>query len=209
MVEELHFIGGVDVSAQRKTVTARAAIVILSYPDLEVVEFQVAEDSISFPYVPGYLSFRELPLVLAACRKVSVIPDLILVDGHGIAHPRGFGLASHLGVLLDIPTMGCAKSRLCGSHPLLPAEAGAYVDLIDGGKTVGAALRTRAGASPMYISIGHKIDLPAAIYWAIRCCRGHRLPEPCRLAHLAAGGRLVVTHLTGCSHPNQAPVAEL
>lgn len=190
-VVNLRYVAGVDISAPDSTGIARAAAVVLSYPALETVEVQIAEDKLNFPYIPGLLSFREAPLVLAACQKLSTNLDLILVDGQGIAHPRRFGLASHLGLLLDTPAVGCAKSRLCGRHEPLTTEAGAYAELIDNGEVIGAALRTKAGVNPVYISIGHKIDLPTAIYWVMECCRGYRLPEPSRLAHIAASGNLI------------------
>jgi deoxyribonuclease V len=147
---------------------------------------------VTFPYVPGLLSFRESPLILAACKELEATPDLILVDGQGLAHPRRLGLASHLGILWDKPTIGCAKSRLCGEHNMVPPQPGSYTDLIDKGEVIGAALRTKLGAAPLYISIGHKVDLEAAITWVLRCCRNQRLPEPTRLAHLAASGQLEV-----------------
>lgn len=181
-------IAGVDISLGVGGGTG--AVVVLSYPELEVVETEVAQGRLSFAYIPGLLSFRESPLILAACERLMLTPDLILVDGQGVAHPRRIGLASHLGLLLDRPTIGCAKSILCGRHGPVGAEAGSWAELKDGDETVGAALRSRAGASPIYISIGHKIDLETAIYWAKECCRGYRLPEPSRLAHLAAGGKL-------------------
>jgi deoxyribonuclease V len=185
------FIAGVDISAPDSRGIARAAAVILNYPQLEVIEVETAEDKLNFPYIPGFLSFREAPLVLAACQKLSIDPDLILVDGQGIAHPRRFGIASHLGLLLNIPTIGCAKSRLCGTHALVNAETGSYAELIDNGETIGVVLRTKDDVSPIYVSIGHKIDLPTAIHWVLECCRGWRLPEPSRLAHLAAGGKQI------------------
>lgn len=181
-------IAGVDISLEGGG--GIGAVVVLSYPELKVVETEVAQGRLSFPYIPGLLSFRESPLILAACERLTLTPDLILVDGQGVAHPRRMGLASHLGLLLDRPTIGCAKSILCGRHGPVGAEAGSWAELKDGDETVGAALRSRAGASPIYISIGHKIDLETAIYWAKECCRGYRLPEPSRLAHLAAGGKL-------------------
>ena len=187
------FIAGVDISAPDSTGIARAATVVLSYPQFEIVEVGIAEGRLGFPYIPGLLSFREAPLVLAACQKLSTTPDLILVDGQGIAHPRRFGLASHLGLLLDTPTIGCAKSRLCGRHEPPAIEAGAYAELTDNGEVIGVALRTKTQASPVYVSIGHRTDLPTAMYWTIECCRGYRLPEPSRLAHLAAGGKLITT----------------
>lgn len=188
------FIAGADISAPDSKGIARAAAIVLSYPELNVIEIETAEDKLNFPYIPGLLSFRESPLVLAACEKLSTSPDLVLVDGQGIAHPRRFGFASHLGLLLDIPTIGCAKSRLCGTHKPLSNKAFAYTELTDNGEIIGAALRTKADVNPIYISIGHKVDLPTAIHWVMECCRNHRLPEPSRLAHLAAGGKLLPAH---------------
>lgn len=184
------YIAGLDISVDRERGRGRGAVVVLSWPSLEVAEVQTVEDNIDFPYVPGLLSFREAPITLAACEKLEITPDLFLVDGQGIAHPRRLGLASHLGLFLDKPTIGCAKSRLCGSHGTPAQEPGGYAELKDGDETIGAALITRAGVSPIYVSIGHKVDLASAIYWAMQCCRGYRLPEPTRLAHLAAGGNL-------------------
>ena len=184
------FIAGVDVSVSRVRGIATGAVVILSYPELRLVEIKVVNGKPGFPYIPGFLSFRELPLILAACEKLMVAPDLILVDGQGIAHPRRLGLASHLGLLLDTPTIGCAKSRLCGSHEVPDVERGSYAELMDNDEIIGAALRTKFGTKPVYVSTGHKVDLQAAIHWVLECCRGYRLPEPTRLAHLAAGGNL-------------------
>jgi deoxyribonuclease V len=180
----------VDISAEKVQGMATGAVVVLEYPELRLVETQVAQGRPSFPYVPGLLSFRESPLTLAACEKLSITPDLILVDGQGIAHPRRLGLASHLGLLLNTPTIGCAKSLLCGQHEEPGFDTGSYTEVVDKGETIGVALRTKAGMKPIYVSIGHKVDLQAAIYWVMNCCRGYRLPEPTRLAHLAAGGNL-------------------
>jgi deoxyribonuclease V len=185
-----HFIAGVDISVDRFTGTGKGAVVVLNYPDLEIVEVQVVTGRITFPYVPGLLSFREAPLILAAFEKINTVPDLIMVDGQGIAHPRRMGIASHLGLFLKIPTIGCAKSRLCGEHGTPANEAGSYVELVDNGEVIGAVLRTRAGVKPVYVSIGHMIDLLSAIHWVEACCRGYRLLEPTRLAHLAAGDNL-------------------
>jgi deoxyribonuclease V len=183
-------IAGVDISVNRWAKTGTAAVVVLSYPGLEPVEVKVVTDSLNFPYVPGLLSFREAPLILAACEKLTVTPDLLMVDGQGIAHPRRMGLASHLGLCLDIPTIGCAKSRLCGSHDEPGNERSSYAELLGNGEVIGAVVRTRTGVKPVYVSIGHKIDLPTAIHFVLECCRGYRLPEPTRLAHQAAGGNL-------------------
>ena len=183
-------IAGVDISAGKAQEMAIGAVVVLEYPELRLVETKVAQGRIDFPYVPGLLSFREAPLTLAACEKLTVSPDLILVDGQGIAHPRRLGLASHLGLFLNTPTIGCAKSLLCGQHQEPGIEPGSYAEVVDEGETIGVAMRTRLGAKPVYVSIGHKIDLETAIYWVLECCRGYRIPEPTRLAHLAAGGNL-------------------
>jgi deoxyribonuclease V len=181
------FIAGVDVSVDRWTKTGTAAVVVLSYPEMVVVEKQVLTSEIEFPYVPGLLSFREAPLILAACERLAATPDLFIVDGQGIAHPRRMGLAAHLGLFLDTPTVGCAKSRLCGRHEEPAEKAGSYAELLDKGETIGVVLRTRTGVKPVYVSTGHRIDLPAAVHWVLACCRGYRLPEPTRLAHQAAG----------------------
>jgi deoxyribonuclease V len=185
-----HFIAGVDISVNRWNKTGTGAVVVLKFPDLQIVETQVVTDRMEFPYVPGLLSFREAPLILAAFEKIKVTPDLVFVDGQGIAHPRRMGIASHLGLILGIPTIGCAKSRLCGECEMPGIEAGNYTELSDGGEIIGAVLRTKTDVKPLYISIGHLIDLPSAIHWVMACCRGYRLPEPSRLAHQAAGGNL-------------------
>jgi len=184
------FIAGVDISVGKGEGMATGAVVVLQYPELSMVETKVARDNLNFPYIPGLLSFRESPLTLAACQKLTISPDLILVDGQGIAHPRRLGLASHLGLLLNTPTIGCAKSLLCGSHEAPSIEPGSYTEVADKSEIIGVALRTKRGVKPVYVSIGHKVDLNTAIQWVMNCCRGYRLPEPTRLAHLAAGGNL-------------------
>jgi deoxyribonuclease V len=183
-------VAGIDISSPDAQGVARGAVVVLSYPELNIVEIEIAQDKITMPYIPGLLSFRESPLILAACEKLTSIPDLVLIDGQGIAHPRRLGLASHVGLFLDLPTIGCAKSILCGQHQTLEEEAGSRAELLDKGELIGAALRTKSGVKPIYVSVGHKIDLASALQWAMNCCRGYRLPEPTRLAHLAAGGTL-------------------
>lgn len=184
------FIAGVDISVDKGQGVATGAVVVLKYPELGVLETKVVNDKLNFPYIPGLLSFREAPLILATCQKLTVAPDLILVDGQGIAHPRRMGLASHIGLWLNSPTIGCAKSLLCGTHQVPGTEPGSYAEVVDHGEIIGAALRTKLGTKPIYVSIGHKIDLPTAIHWVMECCRGYRIPEPTRLAHLAAGGNL-------------------
>lgn len=179
-------VAGVDVAA--KGDRTRAAVVVLSYPELEPLEQSVAEVPAKMPYVPGLLSFREAPAILAACEGLEIEPDLFVFDGQGFAHPRRFGIASHVGVILDKPSIGCAKSRLCGTHHEPASEAGSHVFLYDGEEVIGAVLRTRDGVSPVYVSVGHRIDLETAIAYVIGCCKGYRLPEPTRCAHRAAGG---------------------
>jgi deoxyribonuclease V len=189
-VSNASYIAGIDIAVWKKSNSAQAAIVILKYPQLEIAEVQQACGEVTFPYIPGLLSFREIPLILEAWKKLSISPDIIMVDGQGYAHPRRIGLASHFGLLVDIPTIGCAKSKLCGDY-LVPSEAtGDYSSLNDNGEIIGAALRTKTGVKPLFVSVGHKISLENAIYWVRECCRGYRLPQPTRLAHLAAGGNL-------------------
>ena len=137
--------------------------------------------------LPGLLSFRELPLALEAFEKLVATPDLILVDGQGLAHPRRLGLASHLGLLLDTPTIGCAKSRLCGNCEEPDSASDSRTDLMDNGEVIGAVLRTKTAVKPVYVSIGHRVDLEAAVHWVLACCRGYRIPEPLRAAHRLAG----------------------
>ena len=196
-------IAGVDISVNRWNGTGRGAVVVLNYPDLEIVEVKVVTDKITFPYVPGLLSFREAPLILAAFERIENVPDLVMVDGQGIAHPRRMGLAAHLGLCLGIPTIGCAKSRLCGEGEEPADEQGSRTALLDNGEVIGAVVRTRAGVKPVYVSIGHMIDLEAAIHWVEACCRGYRLPEPTRLAHQAAGGYLRVQESTTVIRANR------
>ncbi len=189
-VDVPRLIAGADISHEDERGIAKAAVVVLLYPELVLVEQSVIEKRVEFPYVPGFLSFREAPLVLAACERLTLTPDLLIADAQGIAHPRRLGLASHLGLFLDMPTIGCAKSILCGRHDDLGEEPGARALLLDGDEVVGAALRTKRGVKPVYVSIGHKVDLEAALHWVMACCNGYRLPEATRLAHLAAAGKL-------------------
>lgn len=189
-VSQPKLVAGVDISAPRFQGKVRGTVVVLSYPELEVVEVGAVEQTVGFPYIPGLLSFRESPVILAAYEKLKSEPDLILVDGQGIAHPRRFGIASHLGVILDKPTIGCAKSLLCGSCGSPGTDAGSTVEIEHQGEVIGVALRTKTNVKPVYVSIGHKVDLRTAVSWVTRCCRGYRLPEPTRLAHQAASGNL-------------------
>lgn len=184
---EVAAVAGVDVNVRGQV--ARAAVVVLRYPDLTLQEVALAEAPVTFPYIPGLLAFREGPAILAACERLRAEPALLIFDGQGLAHPRRMGIATHVGLFLDRPTVGCAKSRLCGEHPELPDRAGAWVPLTDGDEVIGAAVRTRVGVKPVYVSPGQRIDLPTALRYVLACCRGYRLPEPCRLAHTAAGQR--------------------
>ncbi len=189
LFSEPRLVAGCDLAVDRIRARGQAAVVVLAVPSMELVEMRLAEGPLTWPYVPGYLSFRECPLVLEAFSRVDAVPDVVLVDGQGIAHPRRFGLASHLGLCLDLPTVGCAKSLLCGSCEPPGAEPGACAEVRDGDEVVAMALRTRAGSTPVFVSIGHKTDLAGAVEWVLHCTDRHRLPEPTRLAHLAAGGR--------------------
>jgi deoxyribonuclease V len=185
-LEEIEVVAGVDntyVTSEGKTMVG-AVVVVLTFPTMEVVETRVTWQPIVFPYVPGLLSFREAPAVLAACGELTVEPDVFLCDGQGYAHPRRFGLASHLGVTLDRPTIGCAKSRLVGEYEEPERIFGAHTPLVDRGKVVGAAVRTRPRHKPLFVSPGHEISVDTAVAIALACCRdGAFLPEPTRLAH--------------------------
>jgi deoxyribonuclease V len=171
---------------------ARAAVVVLTYPDLRPVEQAVYEGTVMFPYVPGLLAFREAPAVLAAIAKLKQQPDVFILDGQGRAHPRRFGIACHVGLWLDKPTIGCAKSRLFGRHDEPGQAPGDFTPLRAGRDMIGAVLRTKPRTNPLYISVGHKIDLDSAVHFVLNCTRGYRLPEPTRLAHQAAAGKDIV-----------------
>lgn len=177
-------VAGVDVSYARIAGKFHAAVVLLDYDSLEIMETAAASGEVNFPYVPGLLSFRELPILLQVFEKLETVPDVILVDGQGIAHPRRLGLASHLGLWLDLPTIGCAKSRLCGECEEPAAGKGAWTLLRDGEEPVGRVVRTKDRVRPLYISPGHRIDGRRAAEIVLQCGRGYRLPEPTRQAHL-------------------------
>jgi deoxyribonuclease V len=188
-IKSPHFIAGADISIDRLRTWATAAVVVLRYPELELVNSIVIQDKVDFPYVPGLLSFREAPLISRACEKLDTEFDLLLVDGQGVAHPRRLGLASHLGLILNSPTIGCAKSRLLGTYQEPPDEVGRWTELVDNGDLIGAVLRTRKGTKPIYVSIGNKVSLSSAVDWTLACCRNYRIPEPLRLAHIMAGNQ--------------------
>ena len=186
---EFRRVAGVDVGFEGEgNHVARAAVVILSFPDLVPIDYAIERLPVAFPYVPGLLAFREVPVVLRALERLNTEPDVLMIDGQGRAHPRRLGIACHLGVLIGKPTIGCAKSILCGKAQLPPEQVGAWTPLIDQGETIGAAVRTRMGVTPIYVSIGHGVSLESAVDLVLRCCRRYRLPETTRWAHRAAGG---------------------
>jgi deoxyribonuclease V len=182
-------VAGVDVGFEAGGAITRAAVAVLRYPELAVLETVMARRPTTFPYRPGLLSFRELPAVLEALAQLPEPPDLLLCDGQGIAHPRRFGIASHLGLLVDIPTIGVAKTRLCGTHEEPPHQRGAWAPLWAKGEMIGAVLRTRPGFKPLYVSPGHRISLDSAIAYVMACCTRCRLPETTRHAHRLASNR--------------------
>ena len=180
---EINTVAGVDVGFENNGKITCAAIAVLTFPLLELQTVSIARCDTSFPYVPGLLSFRELPAVLKALSASSVIPDLFLCDGQGYSHPRRFGIACHLGVLTDIPSIGVGKTRLIGNHKAVPNRRGAWQPLIDGQEIIGAVVRTRINVKPVYISIGHRVSLETAIDFVMRCTTRFRLPETTRQAH--------------------------
>ena len=182
-------VAGVDVGFEQKNTVTRAAVAVLGFPELELLDYALAREPTRFPYVPGLLSFREIPTVLAALARLRLTPDLVLCDGQGIAHPRRLGIASHLGVLLDCPTIGVGKSRLVGEHAPVPDGRGEWVELCDRGEVIGAVLRSRAGVKPIYVSPGHRIGLRSAVAYAMACTGRYRLPETTRWAHRLASGK--------------------
>ena len=182
----VHYVAGVDVGFEEDGRTTRAAVALLEYPALTLRDQAISRSPTRFPYIPGYLSFRELPAVLQALEQLKVTPDLLLCDGQGLAHPRRFGLACHLGVLTDLPSIGVAKSRLTGVHDDPPREKGQWVPLMDKGETIGAVVCTRNNVSPVYVSLGHRISLPTAIDYVLGCTTRFRLPETTRWAHRLA-----------------------
>jgi len=182
-IGSVRFVAGIDVSHQGEKGISRAAVVVLHYPELVLCEQAVAWCRTGFPYLPGLLSFREAPAALKALGKLRQVPDLILCDGQGYAHPRRFGLACHIGLLSSIPSIGVAKTRFWGEHAPVGMERGDWQPLIDKGEVIGAALRTRAGVKPVYVSTGHRISLTTALEYVLHCAPRYRLPEPTRQAH--------------------------
>jgi deoxyribonuclease V len=185
---KVRHVAGVDVGFEQENRITRAAVAVLAFPSLELRDHVVARQPTRFPYIPGLLSFREIPAVLAALGRLTIVPELLLCDGQGIAHPRRFGIASHLGVLLDVPTIGVAKKRLIGVHGPVPAGRGEWTALRDGEETIGAVLRTRVGVKPLFVSPGHRVSLASAVEWTLACTTRYRLPETTRHAHRLASG---------------------
>lgn len=187
-------VAGLDVAYGRQDNRATAAIAVLRADDLSVIETRTLDTDVRFPYVPGLLSFRELPAICALLRQVTVVPDLLICDGQGIAHPRRFGLACHLGVMFDVPAIGCAKTPLLGAVCEPGPARGDCAALLDNGETVGCALRTRSAVKPVYVSPGHRISVASACEWVLQLAPRFRLPEPLRLADQAARA---ARHLAG------------
>ena len=181
-------VAGVDVGFEEQGKVTRAAVAVLSFPGLVLQEYAIARRATVFPYIPGLLSFREIPAVLDALQQLRRLPDLLLCDGQGLAHPRRFGIACHLGVLTDLPAIGVAKSRLVGTHGPLTDDKGSRQVLYDKGEIIGSVLRTRRGVRPLYISVGHRISLETAVDYVLRCTTRYRLPETTRAAHKLASG---------------------
>ncbi|MGO8675408.1 MAG: deoxyribonuclease V [Limisphaerales bacterium] len=180
--EEFRFVAGLDGAFSRDGSRCIAGVVLWDLRERGVVERQVATGKLRFPYIPGLLSFREVPAWVAALRKLRQAPDALMCDGQGIAHPRRFGIASHLGVLCGLPSIGCAKSRLVGAHDEPPARRGGRAPLLDKDEVIGTVLRTQDGIRPVYVSIGHRLDLASAEALVLACTLKYRLPEPTRLA---------------------------
>ncbi len=184
-IDSVRLVAGVDVSVKNNV--SNAAVVVLTFPGLEVIESVTAQRPTPFPYIPGLLSFREGPVLEEAFNRLEHEPDVFIFDGMGRAHPRRIGIASHMGLWLKRPTIGCGKTLLSGKYVEPPPERGAYVDLIDRGEVIGAILRTRANTKPVFISPGHLIDLRSSVELIMHCTPKYRLPEPIRAAHKTAG----------------------
>lgn len=188
----INFIAGVDIGFEQlaEVTLTRAVVVVLAYPSLKVVDYVLHKEVTSMPYVPGLLSFREIPAALAAFKQLKQQPDLVMVDGQGIAHPRRLGVASHLGLWLDLPTIGVAKKKLCGKYATVPETKGSWFPLADKGEIIGAVLCSKQKTKPLFISIGHRVCLNTAILWVNKCLIKYKLPEPTRLADRLASRRV-------------------
>lgn len=201
----IRYVAGVDVGFEDAGTVTRAAVAVLSLDDLKLQDRAIARRPTTFPYIPGFLSFREVPAVLDALQQLTVIPDLLLCDGQGIAHPRRFGIACHLGLLTDLPSIGVAKSLLVGRHAEVPDERGSWQPLTHKGETIGVALRTRPKTKPVYISVGHRISLETAIAYVMQCTTKYRLPETTRFAHKLASGPAIDQPNATITQPTASP----
>jgi len=200
--EEITLVAGADVGYSRRHDRAVAAVATYTYPGLAFRELVRFQGKFSYPYVPGLLSFREIPLLLQAFERLREEPDVVLCDGQGTAHPRRFGLASHLGLWLNLPTVGCAKTRLVGTHGRMGPIKGQYRSLLHRGERVGVVLRSRTDVKPLYVSPGHLAEVESSRRLVMRCCLKYRLPEPIRRAHLAASGRRYEIDPPSCLAPS-------
>jgi deoxyribonuclease V len=186
---KVRYIAGADISYDRSSHSGYSVVVVMRFPDLGIIEEQWANGDVQFPYIPGLLAFREGPILLKAFEKIKKEPDLIIFDGQGIAHPRGIGIASHMGLILDKPSIGCAKSRLFGRYKEPGENKGDFSYLYDSeNKIIGAVVRTRTNTNPVFVSAGNKIDLPSSIEFILKGTRGYRIPEPTRIAHTMVNG---------------------
>jgi deoxyribonuclease V len=186
-IDSISHVAGADIAIDKAGNRCVGVIVVLSFPELVLVEVREAWAAMRFPYVPGLLSFREIPVLLEALKKIRTPFQALLCDGQGIAHPRGIGLASHLGLFIDTPTIGCAKSRLIGEFDPPGEEKGSFARLTFKGKRVGSVVRTRSGVRPIFVSPGHLADHASSRRIALACAKGYRIPEPTRQAHIHAG----------------------
>ncbi|NPE53154.1 deoxyribonuclease V [Dickeya dadantii] len=187
--EQPTLIAGADVGFEQDGAVTRAALAVLTYPSLQLVEYQIARIPTIMPYIPGFLSFREYPALLAAWEQLQHRPDLLFVDGHGVSHPRRLGVASHFGLLVNVPTIGVAKRRLCGQFAPLEDAVGSRQPLLDKDEQIGWVWRSKACCNPLFVSTGHRIGVDSALQWVMRCMNGYRLPEPTRWADAVASNR--------------------
>ncbi|ACZ75131.1 MULTISPECIES: deoxyribonuclease V [Dickeya] len=187
--EQPTLIAGADVGFEQEGAVTRAAVAVLAYPSLQLVEYQIARIPTVMPYIPGFLSFREYPALMAAWEQLQHRPDLLFVDGHGVSHPRRLGVASHFGLLVNVPTIGVAKRRLCGQFSPLADAAGSRQPLLDKNEQIGWVWRSKVRCNPLFVSTGHRVGMDSALQWVMRCMNGYRLPEPTRWADAVASNR--------------------
>lgn len=188
-VGDIRLVAGVDVGFEQQRTVARAAVVLLHFPALTLHSHAIARRPVSFPYIPGLLSFREMPVIQEALAQLETLPDILLCDGQGMLHPRRFGIACHLGVLSGLAAIGVGKTPFIGTHAEVPNQRGAWQPVEDAGEVIGAALRTRVNTRPLYISTGHRVSLPRALEIVMQCTPRYRLPETTRMAHRVASGQ--------------------